>query len=190
MARQSRLHGQILATLTFCNRSDTGEGKQGKRPMTVGSIDTLRAMIAGDSGCTMSAEMYDWYYTSESENTLKTAPLVGNGQCVLLVQNKAGVPHTSFWRKGPVVKNNTSVPAGTAIASGWNDEGHYPSNAHHNHAALYMRSTKSGLVVIDQWVGIDTTKFRPHTLRFGNTHNAPSNDGDAFYVILTPSQHR
>ena len=157
--------------------------------MTTGSVDLLRTIIAGDANCTLAAELYNWYYTSDSEDTLKTAPLVGNGQCVLLVQNKAGVPHHSLWRKGPVIKGNTGVPAGTAIAAGWDDQGLYPSNAHHNHAALYMRSTNAGLVVIDQWQGMDITKFRPHTLRFGNTHNAPSNDGDAFYVILTPSQH-
>lgn len=157
--------------------------------MAIGLIETLRAMVGGDQNCHLAAEHYDWYNTSESEDVLKAAPIVGNGSCVLLVQDRLGVPHHSLWRKGPIVKGNKNVPAGTAIAAGWDDKGKYPSHQHHNHAAIFLSEMGNGLVVIDQWPRMDVNKFRPHTLRFGNTKNPPSNDGNSFYVILTDSLH-
>ncbi len=158
--------------------------------MTIGSTAALSAMIAADPNCTFPAENYSWYAASNVVALTASTTVFGEGSCVTLVQDGsvAGVPHTSFWRKGPLVKGNAAIPAGAAIAAGWVD-GLYPSTKHHNHAAIYLRANAAGLVVIDQWPGIDVKLFRPHTLRFGNMLNNPSNNGDAFHVILTQNMH-
>ncbi len=158
--------------------------------MTIGSTPALAAMIAADPDCKFPAENYSWYAASDVVALRDSTTIYGDGSCVLLVQDStvAGVPHHSLWRQGPRVKGNSAIPAGAAIASGW-ENGLYPSSKHHNHAAIYLSSNTAGLVVIDQWPGIDLKLFRPHTLRFGNMHNYPSNNGDVFYVILTQNMH-
>jgi hypothetical protein len=152
----------------------------------IGAADTLRAMISGDPDCTLDADHCDWYSTSESENVLGATPLVGNGQCVSLVEAKTGVPNHALWRKGPLVKDNAAVPAGTAIAAGWDNNGLYPSHPSGNHAAIYLRAMDAGLIVVDQFKGINLHKQRPRTLRFGDRNNAPVNDGNAYHIIVTP----
>src|SRR5579859_2643512 len=135
--------------------------------MSIGTTDTLQAMISGDPDCTLNADNCDWYFTSETENVLTATPLVGNGQCVTLVEYKTGVPNHALWRKGPLVKDNEAVPAGTAIAAGWDANGLYPSHPTGNHAAIYLRAADDGLVVVDQFRGINLRRQRPRTLRFG-----------------------
>jgi hypothetical protein len=158
--------------------------------MAAGSLEDLRAMIAGDSACSLAPEAYTWYRTLESEQTLRGRSIVGNGACVRLVQDRTGAPAASFWRKGPKVKGNAAVPAGAAIAAGWTTQGLYPSNPSGNHAAIYLRTERDGLLVVDQWQGIHLSDFPTHKLRWGATRNWPSNDGDAYYVILTQSLHQ
>jgi hypothetical protein len=154
--------------------------------MSIGTTDILRAMISGDPDCILDADGCDWYFTSDAEDDLKATPLIGNGQCVTLVEVKAGVPNHTLWRKGPLVKDNTAVPPGTAIAAGWNKEGLYPSYPTGNHAAIYLEATDTGIIVVDQFRGINLRTQRPRTLRFGDRNNAPVNDGNAFHIIVTP----
>ena len=154
--------------------------------MGIGAAETLQAMISGDPECTLNADACDWYFTSESEDVLEATPLIGNGQCVPLVEEKTGVPNHTLWRQGPLVKNNDAVPAGTAIAAGWDRNGRYPNHPTGNHAAIYLRTTDDGLVVVDQFKGINLRRQRPRTLRFGDRNNAPVNDGNAFHIIVTP----
>lgn len=154
--------------------------------MSIGTTDTLRAMITGDPHCILDADDFDWYVTMETEDVLKATPLVGTGQCVPLVEVKTGAPNHTLWRKGPLVKDNEAVPAGTAIAAGWDANGLYPSHPSGNHAAIYLSATDAGLVVVDQFRGINLRNQRPRMLRFGDRNNAPVNDGNAFHIIVTP----
>lgn len=57
------------------------------------------------------------------------------GQCVSMVKKFAHAPATSQWREGVRVRGNYLLRPGTAIATFIN--GHYPSYATGNHAALY-----------------------------------------------------
>lgn len=104
--------------------------------------------------------------------------VVGDGQCVALVQRAAGVPHTSTWQPGARVKDAASIPVGTAIATFIN--GVYPNNDHGNHAALYISHDSYGIKVWDQWKGKAVSK---RTIAYKEGDNDPSNDGDFFYVI-------
>lgn len=81
---------------------------------------------------------------------------------------------TSTWKEGIKVKGNKIKP-GTAIASF--REGRYAND----HAAIFIRETKIGLEVWDQWT---TKPWGKRTLRFDyNGHSPYSNDGDLFSVI-------
>ena len=102
-----------------------------------------------------------------------------HGQCASGVQYvfyKAGKPlgKSPTWKQGVKVKGNKVSP-GTAIASF--RKGKYADD----HAAIFIRQTKSGLEVWDQWEGKPWGK---RTLRFNYKGGYPySNDGDYFYVI-------
>jgi len=101
--------------------------------------------------------------------------VVGNGQCVILVQKACGVPHTSLWKQGVKVRGS-SVAMGTAIATFEN--GVYPNRSTGNHAAIFIEETPIGIRVWDQWKGKNVGQ---RIIRFGG--RGPSNDGDAFSVI-------
>lgn len=106
--------------------------------------------------------------------------VVGSGQCPAICQSHGGMPHSSQWIEGPKVKGKTDLPSGTAIATFIN--GKYPSKSHGNHVAIYISQDAKGITVFDQWVG------RPAGYRvilFKKGSGDPSNDGDAFSVILT-----
>ena len=114
---------------------------------------------------------------------------VGSKQCVALVQLEAGAPITSTWREGAAVRGNQTIARGTAIATFVN--GRYASNAHGNHAALYMGQDATGITVMDQWYS-DRTKptiSSRHILFRGKNRNGsyvdPSNNADAFSVITS-----
>ena len=106
--------------------------------------------------------------------------LVDNGQCVRLVQVWCGAPHTSSWRQGVRVKGSTGITPGTAIATFVN--GFYPNLPHGNHAAIYLSHDSEGINVIHQWTNrVGGTGKRK--IRFNNTLQGNSNNGDMFYVI-------
>lgn len=108
--------------------------------------------------------------------------LVGDGQCVALVQHCAGAPHTSTWRKGESVRGNLSIQPGTAIAT-FDENGKYPNKAHGNHASIYISQDAKGIQVYDQFEK-KGVHIRP--LRWGGNPLDPddvSNDGNYFSVI-------
>ena len=99
------------------------------------------------------------------------------GQCVSFVaQVCPTIPvATRQWKQGKLVKGDTAVVAGTAIAT-FNATGGYSG-----HAAIYESQTPAGLNVVDQWV---TNKGKPigaRLLRFGA--KGVSNNGDLFHVV-------
>ena len=99
------------------------------------------------------------------------------GQCVSYVKAVIpGMPQTSLWKKGPLVRNNPDIVAGTAIAT-FSPAGHYTV-----HAAIYESQTDEGLNVVDQWIAPPPQPIHRRMLRFGG--HGPANDGDNFYVIL------
>ncbi|MDX2035010.1 MAG: BPSL0067 family protein [Isosphaeraceae bacterium] len=109
---------------------------------------------------------------------------VGTKQCVALVQEYAKAPASSLWKEGKVVKGETFLAVGTAIATFVNGKyGNLPTG---NHAALYLSQDTQGIWVIDQWSKSGTIQKR--MLRFkgknpDGTYVDPSNNGDAFSVI-------
>ena len=87
--------------------------------------------------------------------------------------------------QGPLVKNNISVPKGTAIAT-FDEDGKYPGpKVLLKHAAIFVELSAKGLVVVDQWQTKSPKRPERRTLRYGNTYSSPVNDGNAFYVVLT-----
>ena len=99
------------------------------------------------------------------------------GQCVSYVKAVIpGMPQTSLWKKGPLVRGNTNILPGTAIAT-FNPAGHYTV-----HAAIYESQTAQGINVVDQWIALPPQPVHRRMIRFGG--HGEANNGDHFYVIL------
>lgn len=112
-----------------------------------------------------------------------------NTECVIFVQEAAGVPQTSMWKKGIRVKDAKAgeIPRGTAIAT-FDDQGRYPSDALGKHASIYLSHSATAITVLDQWNTQGEVKERP--IYFGRPAGTRrSNNGDTFYVIevLSPT---
>ena len=125
-------------------------------------------------------------YIYAAVDSLIGKPAVGNGQCVALVEHyaHAPAPAATRWKAGQVVKGQTHILKGTAIATFVN--GRYPSAPTGNHAALYHSQDQHGIWVVDQYVG--SHGIHKRLLRFkGKLASGqfidPSNNGDAFSVI-------
>jgi hypothetical protein len=158
------------------------------RPVTLGTTAQLSGMIAEDADCHLAAETWDFYYTPKVSTWESMNHLVGNGYCVPLVQEATGAPPTSLWRKGPKVKTNRKVPEGTAIAT-FDENGLYPDKPTGNHAAIFLSVKVDGIDVVDQWKMKSSARPSRRTLRFRNGNGSASNDGDRFWVIVTPKIH-
>lgn len=116
------------------------------------------------------------------ENQHGKKALVGNGECVSLVQVWCGAPNTSHWKQGELVKGSSGIIPGTAIATFRN--GAYQNKEKGNHAAIFLRNIDSGIVVIDQWTTRDDG-VGMRTIRFNRASSIDDSDnGDKFYVIL------
>jgi hypothetical protein len=103
---------------------------------------------------------------------------VGTGQCVAFVQKASLAPLTAQWKQGALVKGNTSIAVGTAIAT-FDPNGTYGNHTDgSSHAAIYTGQNAAGLQVWDQWLG---QPVHQRTIRFGQPK--PVNDGNKFYVI-------
>ena len=99
-----------------------------------------------------------------------------HGECVSYV--KAVVPTlpvTGKWKKGALVKGNTTLPAGTVIAT-FDQYGKY-----FGHAAIYEGQTAKGIDVVDQWITPPPQPIHHRTLAFGAHGN--SNNGNNFFVV-------
>jgi len=68
-------------------------------------------------------------------------------ECVAAVKHFAKAPQTGQWKKGALVKGNTTLKSGTAIAT-FRDNGTY-----HGHAAIYIKQDAGKRYVYDQWKG-------------------------------------
>jgi hypothetical protein len=113
--------------------------------------------------------------------------LVGNAQCVVLVQTFTHAPRAADWKPGASVRGQRLLPKGTAIATF--EDGVYKNRAHGNHAALYLGQDQGGIWVVDQWKDpLRKPKVTRRYLRFqgrrpnGAWKNAVDN-GDAYSVI-------
>ena len=108
---------------------------------------------------------------------------MGTGQCVAFVEASANTPTTAHWKAGAKVQGDTTIPAGTAIAS-FDPNGLYGNHMDgRSHAAIYMSQTAEGLLVWDQWLG---QVVHQRVLRFhpvGQGLNV--NNGSCFSVIET-----
>ena len=112
--------------------------------------------------------------------------VMGNHQCVWLVQNLAHAPHTSKWREGARVRGLSGLAPGTAIATFF--DGRYPSRPHGNHAAFYLGQDACGLWVVDQWLDPHKRRIERRLLAFVGQRAVTSttgyvNIGDHYAVI-------
>jgi hypothetical protein len=105
--------------------------------------------------------------------------VVPDGHCVALVRECGGLPHTSEWRCGELVKGSY-LASGTCIAT-FDPNGLYGNHTDgRSHAAILLSENTDGLLVCDQWKGQVCHK-RLISFRAG-TGDAV-NDGDKFYAI-------
>lgn len=105
--------------------------------------------------------------------------VVGNGHCVRFLQLAGGLPHTSTWRRGALVRESGAAP-GTAIAT-FDPDGRYGNHVDgRSHTAVLVAIEEAGLSVWDQWVG---QPVHQRLLRYRAGHGRAANDGNRFYVI-------
>ncbi len=116
-------------------------------------------------------------------------PSVGTGECVALVQQATGAPHTSHWQRGALVKGNINIRPGTGIAT-FDSNGRYGNHTNGtSHAAIYLRQDAEGIHVIDQWNvrehGHVVRHLAPHEriIRFNHSGGQPIDQGNSYYVI-------
>lgn len=109
----------------------------------------------------------------------------GDTHCVEFIKQTLKAPATRVWKEGnKIVKGDTTIPFGTAIATFVN--GAYPQTGSTNkHAAIYLNQTALGLVVLDQWKPKDgkVRAVAKRTIKFIPTITGLSNDGNAFSII-------
>ena len=126
-------------------------------------------------------------YVYSEVDKLVDHDLVGNAQCVVLVQTFAKAPRAADWKQGATVRGQLLLVKGTAIATF--EDGVYKNRSHGNHAALYVSQDQGGIWVVDQWKDpLRKPKVSKRYLRFlgttpnGGWKNAVDN-GDAYSVI-------
>jgi hypothetical protein len=142
------------------------------------------------------------FVLTDYANYVGTEPK-GSGSCVALPQTLVpAVGNTSLWRRGDAVVGNKTILPGTLVAT-FETDGKYHSNAHDNHAAIYIGEvkegvngeTQTGIRVLDQWTG---KKPNTRIMRFLGTHEKevklksgvktmyvnPSDNGSALYIIV------
>ncbi len=120
----------------------------------------------------------------------------GNAECVLLVQKVTGAPQSTTWKRGKKVRDG-GVNPGTAIAT-FQDDGTYDGNSGVCHAAVFVKTTATGVRVWDQWRtghvgerkelgffhGLRECRFFDEAGKKSKNYRR-QNDGDEFYVITT-----
>lgn len=120
---------------------------------------------------------------NKANNLVAAKHLVGNGQCVTFVHAVVPIPPSSLWHRGERVKDAVHIAPGTIIAT-FDDDGRYGNHTNGtNHAAVFLRQTPAGIVVLDQWRGNPDQPPHQRTLRFMGGHGKKVNDGDQFYVV-------
>ena len=125
-------------------------------------------------------------YVYPDVDVLNEHDLVGNHQCVVLVQTYTNAPRAANWRQGASVRGHLLLAKGTAIATFV--DAMYKNHSHGNHAAFYLSQDQGGILVMDQWRSATKFKVSRHYLPFkgADKHGKwvdSSNNGDAFSVI-------
>ena len=111
--------------------------------------------------------------------------VIGNGHCVAFVRQASFAPHTSEWRRGPLVRTwaRTDDAKGTAIAT-FDVNGRYGNHTDgRSHAAILVAVLPEGLQVWDQWTGRPVNQ---RVIRFRGGQGQAVDDGDAYHVIIAP----
>jgi len=110
---------------------------------------------------------------------------VGDGQCVAFVRAASNAPPSSAWTRGAQVKSTNYISTGTVIAT-FGSSGKYGNRKDGtSHAAIFLRKTPTGIVVLDQWVWMGGAKQVVHerTIHFGRVAGQAVNNGDNYYVV-------
>jgi len=112
-----------------------------------------------------------------------TGKSVGDGHCVAFVRAASGSPHSSLWSKGKSVKDSAAITSGTAIAT-FDESGRYGSRKDGTcHAAIFIRKTVVGIVVLDQWITNGKRQaVHERVIRF-KAIGKKINNGDEYHVI-------
>lgn len=109
--------------------------------------------------------------------------VVGNGQCVIYCQRVSDVPHTSLWRKGEAITDQTPV---NVIVATFNAQGRYANATDgSSHAAVFLSRHEAGIEVIDQWLGQPVHR---RTIRFRQGQGHAANDASRFYIVESDAQ--
>lgn len=143
------------------------------------------AFISSNYASNSAAPVGQWVCTRTSNlgpyNAHPVQSTRGNpdycGQCVSYVTTVCPtIPvSTSQWRRGALVRGNTTIVAGTAIAT-FDASGNY-----HGHAAIYVSQDEKGITVYDQWITGAGKAIGQRLLKWGAV--GVSNNGDGFYVV-------
>ncbi|NHZ61197.1 BPSL0067 family protein [Massilia genomosp. 1] len=139
-------------------------------------------------------------YFYSAVNSLIGKKLYGDGNCALMVQHYAKLPHSSMWRAGAPVLEQKNIWPGTAIATFEN--GRYPNHAHNNHVAFFLKfgqanpdGTWKTFFIVEQFKGhgrqpgskrIVTRELKALgklDARYGDRWENPSNNAAAFSII-------
>lgn len=105
----------------------------------------------------------------------------GHTECVEFIKQTLGAPSTSVWHEGKkVAQGDLTISVGTAIATFVN--GKYPQGGSTGkHAAIYLRQTPEGILVLDQFRR--QGRVLPRIIPWVPRSPGASNDGNAFSVI-------
>jgi hypothetical protein len=126
-------------------------------------------------------------YVYANVDSLEGKAKVSTGSCAALIQHYLTVGKASTWRAGvSVTQSGVTIAKGTAIATFVN--GKYPNKPSGNHAAFFISKDADGITVMDQWTSkpsIGSRKLRFKGKNADGTFKDPSNNGDAFSVIMT-----
>lgn len=108
---------------------------------------------------------------------------VGNGSCVLFVQQVSRVGLTRNWRRGRLVLGG-NVPRHTIIATFAGTPPRYPNRRDgSSHAAVFLRHEPGGGIrVLDQWIGRPVAQRVIQDRRGRGTAN---NDSSRYWTVVT-----
>ncbi|MFM8330329.1 MAG: BPSL0067 family protein, partial [Candidatus Methylumidiphilus sp.] len=104
----------------------------------------------------------------------------GDAQCVELLKQTLNAPRTSEWEQGDNITKGITLTEGTAIATFV--DGKYPNNSTGQHAAIYLGQNERGIIVLEQYKGLDSIQVR--TIPWSpKPHSSLSNNGSAYSVV-------
>lgn len=120
-------------------------------------------------------------YIYRDVSSLEAKPKVGTQECVALIREYTGAPHSSAWRPGAAVLDNMNIEKGTAIATFV--KGRYPNAKTGNHAAFFLRFDPQGFWIMDQWRNNKSKKTISSRL-IRVAPNRSASDNAAAYSII------